>query len=55
MCEKRKSNQIILLVSKLTENEEYKLLLSELKTKAHIEKGGEPTIHLLSDNFGGAF
>lgn len=54
MSETKNLNQIVRSISKLIE-EEYKLLLSELKSKAKIDREGEPIQHLLNDNFGGNF
>jgi hypothetical protein len=55
MSETKNLNQIVRSISKLIEEEEYKLLLSELKSKAKIDREGEPIQHLLNDNFGGNF
>jgi hypothetical protein len=55
MSEKQRVKEIIRPVSKLIEDDEYKLLLSELKSKANIDREGEPTPHLLNDNFFGLY
>jgi hypothetical protein len=55
MSETKKLNQIVRSISKLIEEEEYKLLLSELKSKAKIDREGEPTPNLLNDNFCGLY
>ena len=55
MSEKQRIKEVVRPVSKLVEDDEYKVMLSELKTKAKIDTQGEEIYHLLNENFGGAF
>lgn len=55
MSEKQRIREIVKPVQKLIEDDEYKLLLSDLKSKAKIDTQGEEPHVQLNENFGGFF
>ena len=55
MSEKQMLKEKVIDVKKLIEDDEYKLLLSELRQNAKVDTEGEKTHFILNDNFGGCF
>lgn len=55
MTERQIVKEKIRPIKKLIEDDEYRLLLSELKEKAKVDTKGEQPYLILSDNFGGSF